>query len=121
RARGQAYEVLGEFVHAQPDYSRALEVSRISRDQQAEWQSLLDLGFLWLARDLAQAGRFIQQALDLAEAGGDVAQIAQSRNRLGNWHLNMDQPERSLDLHRQALATFEALSDRSGVAQSLDL
>jgi DNA-binding CsgD family transcriptional regulator len=121
RVRGQAYEVLGEFVHAQADYSHTLEVSRLSRDQQAEWQSLLDLGFLWLARDLEQAGRFFHQALDLAEAGGDVAQIAHSRNRLGNWHLNMDQPGRSVDLHRQALATFEALGDRSGVAQSLDL
>ncbi len=121
RMRGQGYEVQGGFVQAQADYSRTLEVSRMSRDQQAEWQSLLDLGFLWLARDLEQAGRLFQQALDLAEAGGDPAQIAHSQNRLGNWHLNMDQPEHSLELHRQALATFERLGDPSGIAQSLDL
>jgi DNA-binding CsgD family transcriptional regulator/tetratricopeptide (TPR) repeat protein len=33
----------------------------------------------------------------------------------------MDQPGPSLDLHRQALATFDALGDRSSIAQSLDL
>jgi tetratricopeptide (TPR) repeat protein len=121
RARGQAYEVLGEFRQAEADYARALQAARAVRDQQAEWQSLLDLGFLWLARDLMEAARFFHQTLDLAEAAADQAQIAHSQNRLGNWHLNMDQPGLSLDLHRQALATFEVLGDRSGVAQSLDL
>jgi predicted ATPase len=70
RKRGQAYEVQGEFVRAEADYSRALEAARISGDQPAEWQALLDLGFLWLARDLEQAGGFFRQALDLAQAGG---------------------------------------------------
>jgi DNA-binding CsgD family transcriptional regulator len=121
RARGQAYELQGDFSGAQLDYSRSLEVARASGDLQGEWQALLDLGFLWLARDLPQAGTFFRQALESAERVGDPAQIAHSQNRLGNWYVNLDQPGAGLDLHRRALASFEALGDRSGVAQTLDL
>jgi DNA-binding CsgD family transcriptional regulator len=121
RARGQAYEVQGDFERAYDDYRRALETAREVDDRPGEWQGLLDLGFLWLARDLPQAGAMFQQALELAEVLGDPALIARSQNRLGNWSVNRDQPAPGLDLHRRALTSFEALADPSGVAQTLDL
>ncbi|HJT56416.1 MAG TPA: AAA family ATPase, partial [Ktedonobacteraceae bacterium] len=56
RARGQAYEILGEFEQAEQNYTRALEIARVRQDQQAEWHSAIDLGFLWAGRDYAKAG-----------------------------------------------------------------
>jgi len=50
----------------------------------------------------------------------DPATVAHSLNRLGNWHLNVEQPHEALRCHQEALATFQALSDRRGKASTLD-
>jgi DNA-binding CsgD family transcriptional regulator len=121
RARGQAYETQGEFERAQDDYVAALDAARVARDRGAEWQGLLDLGFLWLARDYERAGDFLRQARDLADQMEDPARLAQSLNRLGNWYANMDQPRQAQGLHRQALVIFRDLNDQPGIAQTLDL
>ena len=121
RARGATFELQGEFTSAEADYARAVATTRAAGDGPAEWQLLLDLGFLWLARDLRRAGEFFRQALELAQVLGDPARIAQSQNRLGNWYVNMDQPAPSMDLHRRALASFAMAGDRRGAAQTLDL
>jgi DNA-binding CsgD family transcriptional regulator len=121
RARGQAYEVLGEFDRAQVDYERVLRAARATGDREVEWQGLLDLGFLWLGRDYALAGDLFHQALALAEQMGDPKRHARSLNRLGNWFVNLDQPQRGQEFHRRALAIFESLDDRPGIAESLDL
>ncbi len=47
RARGQLYETVGEFEKARADLEATLELARASGDLHAEWQALLDLGFLW--------------------------------------------------------------------------
>ncbi len=47
RARGQAYETLGEFEEARVDYEQAFDAGGLAHDSLAEWQSLFDLGFLW--------------------------------------------------------------------------
>jgi len=51
RARGQCYEVLGDFTAARDDYLLALEMAQNTQDQTMEWQSLLDLGYLWTRLD----------------------------------------------------------------------
>ncbi len=66
RRRGQAYETLGDFEHAQSDYKQALDIARNAHDGAAEWQSVIDLGFLWSERDYEQAGTFYHQAIELA-------------------------------------------------------
>ena len=66
RARGQAYEILGDFEQAKTDYERALHAARQAEDGRLEWQSILDLGFLWTGRDYKRAGAYFQQAVDLA-------------------------------------------------------
>ncbi|HZU02324.1 MAG TPA: AAA family ATPase, partial [Ktedonobacteraceae bacterium] len=121
RARGQAYEMLGEFEQAQNDYTLALGAARTIHDRPAEWQSMIDLGFLWAGRDYAQTGTWFRQALTLAEALNDPVLHARSLNRIGNWHANVEQPHEALRYHQEALALFEQLHDAHGIAETLDL
>src|SRR5690606_40427523 len=52
---------------------------------------------------------FFVRALDLATAWGDPLALARSLNRLGNWHMNVDEPDAALAFHERALAL---LADR---------
>jgi tetratricopeptide (TPR) repeat protein/DNA-binding CsgD family transcriptional regulator len=121
RARGQAYETLGEFEQAQRDYTLALEVARGINDHTAEWQSAIDLGFLWAGRDYTQAETWFRRALVLSQSLNDPALHARSLNRIGNWHLNVEQPFEALRYHHRALTAFRDLHDESGIAETLDL
>jgi DNA-binding CsgD family transcriptional regulator/tetratricopeptide (TPR) repeat protein len=121
RARGLAYETLGDFERARADYETALQLADAASDRHAEWQALLDLGLLWAGRDYAQSRDYYQRALALARTMDNPAALAHSLNRLGNWHLNVEQPQEALCCHQEALATFQALSDRRGTAATLDL
>ena len=82
---------------------------------------MLDSGFLGTSTDYAQAGSDFQQALALARAIDEPATLAHSLNRVGNWHANIEQPVAALSFHQEALAIFEALAERSGQAETLDL
>jgi predicted ATPase/DNA-binding CsgD family transcriptional regulator len=121
RARGQAYEKLGEFEHAQHDYTQALDAAREKNNRADEWQSAIDLGLLWAWRDYAQAERWLRQALILSQSLDDPVLHARSLNRIGNWHLNVEQPHEALRHHREALAIFQQLHDSRGIAETLDL
>lgn len=121
RARGQAFELLGEFEKARADHEAALGIARAAADRRSEWQALIDLGFLWAARDFARGGEYLRQALDLARAIGDLALLAQSLNRMGNWNVNAEEPRQALELHREALGIFQTMNDRPGIASTFDL
>src|SRR5947209_20213986 len=121
RARGLAYETLGDFEHARADHEIALQLAHEASDRHGQWQALIDLGFLWAGRAYAEAGDYYQRALALARTMDDPATLAHSLNRMGNWHLNVEQPHEALRCHQEALATFQALSDRRGKAATLDL
>lgn len=121
RARGQCYEVLGDFTAAREDYTRELSVARTMHDTVGEWQSLFDLGFLWTGRDYEQAGNYLHQALALARAMEDSVILARTLNRIGNWYVNLDQPQEGVPYHQEALTIFQALSDQRGLAETLDL
>jgi DNA-binding CsgD family transcriptional regulator len=120
-ARGQAYETIGEFEKARADYEQALMTGRDAHDQKAEWQALIDLGFLWASRDYTRTGDYFREALALARAMNDPQTLAQTLNRVGNWHVNLDQPAPALELHTEALEIFRRLKDREGIAATLDL
>jgi len=120
-ARGQSYEILGEFDNANSDYKQALAIARSVQDPHAEWQGLIALGFLWAGRDYTQAGSYYQRALALARQMGDSLTLAHSLNRLGNWHLNVERPLEALRYHQEALATFQGMNDQHGLAETLDL
>src|SRR5256714_3390297 len=121
RARGQAFETLGEFEQARHDYTQALDAARKMNNRVAEWQSAIDLGFLWAGRDYAQAETWFRQAFILSQALDDPVLHARSLNRIGNWHLNVEQPHEALRYHREALAIFQQLHDSRGIAETLDL
>ena len=83
------------------------DAAHAAGDRDAEWQSVRDLGFLWLARDYARAGEFFRPALDLASQLNNSKRLTHSLNRLGNWYANLDQPLQAHGLHRRALAAFK--------------
>ncbi|HEX6110593.1 MAG TPA: AAA family ATPase, partial [Ktedonobacteraceae bacterium] len=121
RARGQAYETIGEFEQARSDYERALEIAQQTQDSLMEWQSLLDLGFLWAERDYDQAGQWFRRSLDLAQVLDDPKLHARSLNRVGNWLVNTGRVADGLQAHQEALAIFETLHDTQGIAETFDL
>ena len=121
RARGLAYDTLGEFEQAQQDYTRSLEAARERQDRIAEWQSAIDLGFLWAGRDYTQAETWFRQALNLSQALNDPTLHAHSLNRIGNWYVNVEQPQEALRYHHEALRIFQEHHDEPGAAETLDL
>ena len=94
RARGQASEILGDFEQAKADYERALQAARQVQAGLLEWQSTLDLAFLWTGRDYKRTGAYLQQAVDLARHLGDAGLQAHSLTRLATWLLNTDRSPR---------------------------
>ncbi len=90
-------------------------------NSEAEWQSAIDLGFLWAGRDYAQAEIWFRQALILSQSLDDPVLHARSLNRIGNWHANVEQPHEALRYHREALSIFQRLHDARGIAETLDL
>jgi DNA-binding CsgD family transcriptional regulator len=120
-ARGWANETLAEFDRAREDFTSALDRARSAGDQRAAWEALHALGMLWAARDYSRAGDFRRDALRVARAIGDDALVARSLNRVGNWHVNLEEPRAGLPHHEEALALFERLGDQRGVAETVDL
>ncbi|HAJ36642.1 MAG TPA: hypothetical protein DCL15_13225, partial [Chloroflexi bacterium] len=121
RTRGQAYEMLGDFAAARADLEAALAAAQAADERRAIWQSLLDLGFLWTSRDFARAGAYFQEALAVARMLDDPAALGSTLNRVGNWHVNMDDPRTGQRYHEEALAIFQQMDDQAGVAATLDL
>jgi len=121
RQRAGAYELLGDFDGARADHEALLQAARDAGDRRPEWQSLFDLGFLWTARDMAQAQRYQEQALAAARAIGDPALLGQTLNRIGNWRLNMGEPAVALAHHTEAREFFVAANDPAGLAVTDDL
>jgi len=120
-ARGWANETLAEFERANEDFTAALEQARGVDDHRSAWEALRALGLLWAARDYARAGEYRRDALALARVIGDGSLLARSLNRVGNWHVNLDEPQAGLPHHEEALVIFERLGDRRGVSETVDL
>jgi hypothetical protein len=121
RARGRALDTVGAFDRARADFEAGLAAAHAAGDRRREWESLLDLGFLWTSQDYAQTGDYFRQALDLAERLDDPAARAHSLNRVGNWHVNVERPSEGLGYHQRALAIFQQMGDAPGLAETLDL
>lgn len=119
--RAQAAERLGEFDPARAGYEAALAAARAGQALYAEWQSLLALGFLWTARSYQQADDYFQAALQLARQHGEPVTLARTLNRVGNWHLNADEPQIAFAHHEEALTLLRQADDQPAVAETLDL
>lgn len=121
RARASAYQTLGEFDRARVDYEAALETARTRQEPAQEWQSLLDLGALWAARDYEMTGEYYQSAYELARTINEPRALAHTLNRLGNWYANKGDPNAARRHHQEALNLFHSLQDRQGLAETFDL
>jgi DNA-binding CsgD family transcriptional regulator len=119
--RGKASEILGDFEPARHDYEAALETARAEAGEALEWQALLALGQLWAGHDYARAGEYYRRAYALAQAIDDPLMRAESLNRVGNWHVNMDDPDEAVRYHEQALEIFRAQGSQRGQAATEDL
>jgi tetratricopeptide (TPR) repeat protein len=121
RLRGQANDLLGEFEAAQADLDASVGAAQSIPDRTAEWHALLDLSLLWARRSYERTGAYATRALDLARAIDDPRLVAQTLNRVGNWHLNLEQTSEALRHHTEALELFERMGDERGRAETLDL
>ena len=121
RERGVVYETMGDFDRALADQKKALSLAQAAGDRRAEWQALIVLGELWSSRDYERTGVYFREALELARESGDLAEVAISLNRVGNWHVNVERPAEGMKYHREALEIFEELGDRAGAAATFDL
>ncbi|CAN5560712.1 helix-turn-helix transcriptional regulator [soil metagenome] len=121
RSRGTAHETLARFADAEADFESSIRAARVAGDQIEECESTLALGQLWAGRDYSRSGEYFQRALQLARATSDTSLLANVLNRVGNWHVNIDQPALAFPLHNEALAIFETANDIPGIAATLDL
>jgi DNA-binding CsgD family transcriptional regulator len=121
RLRGQAYQMFGDFERARLDYETTLQMARGAGDLKDEWQALLDLSSLWAERDYIQTGVYCQQALELARRMDEPLTLAYTLNRLGNWHMNIEQPHEALHYQLEALTLFQQAQDQQGIAETYDL
>lgn len=119
-ARGRAHEAVGDFAGAREDHEAAIAAAAAAGDRRVEWRAYIDLGMLWAGRDYAHAGAYWQRAHAIARELEDERMIATSLNRLGNWSINSDHPIEALQHHDEALAIFQRLDDRRGIAETLD-
>jgi tetratricopeptide (TPR) repeat protein len=121
KARGHAYELLGDFNAALSDFEQGLQIARAKQDGYAEWQILIDLGFLWAGREYQQTGNYFRLAEKLAWKLNESKLHAHSLNRLGNWFVNTGETLQGLKSHRRALEIFEQAGDEQGMAATHDL
>ncbi len=120
RERGVAHTILSDFERARHDHEIVLQRGRATGDHAVAWQALIDLGMLWAERDYERTGSHYRAALDLARETGDELMIACSLDHIGNWHVNLDEPDLAIPLHQEALARFAAAGERQGMADCLD-
>jgi DNA-binding CsgD family transcriptional regulator/tetratricopeptide (TPR) repeat protein len=120
-SRGQAYDAIGDFSAARADYEAALTAAETEKRPGTALAALLGLGLLWSARDYARALTWLNRASAMARTLDEPAALAHALNRIGNWRLNNDDVEEGLRCHYEALAIFEELDDRRGMAETFDL
>lgn len=121
RKRALVHETRGAFDAALADHTATLARAQADADRIAQCQALLDLGFLWSARDYARTGHYFRAGLAIARELGEPATLVSALNRIGNWYTNVERPAEGIDHHTEALTMAETLQDGRAIAQTLDL
>jgi tetratricopeptide (TPR) repeat protein len=122
RARAvYAPHAAAEQYTASEAFEAALRRANEQGDTATALSALLGLGLLWSWRDCERARGWLDRGLSVARAMDDPAALAQALNRIGNWHANREEIDEALRYHHEALAIFERLGLRRGLAESFDL
>ncbi len=119
--RGHAMDMIGKFESARDDFQNGVAIARQQESRELEWEALIALGALWAESDYRLAGKLIREALDLARNMNDDTRIAHSLNRLGNWHVNIGEPQIARQYHSDARSIFERQKNDRGLAETIDL
>ena len=118
--RSKAFATLGWFDRATSDCETALRIAVQMRDREAEWQSLFNLGTVWLGRDYARAGDYLRQARQLAQEIGKPWKLANTLGALGKLHMAVEQPLEALQCLYQGLAICQEHRHLRGEAETLE-
>lgn len=120
RLRASVSQTLGDLDTTIHDLQAVLAAARRAQEPETEWEALVDLATVTMARDWDAAEPHLDQALDLAQTMGDPVLVARTLNRRGNWELNRGHGDEALALHHQALEIIEEHGDRADLAATVD-
>jgi class 3 adenylate cyclase/CRP-like cAMP-binding protein/tetratricopeptide (TPR) repeat protein len=116
-SRGEARELLGQFVEAQADYERALADARAAGHGQLEAQSLGALAHLHWLQDRFEEGELIlADALDKARSVGDRHLLARLLYTAGTLKFGGGRYREALPMHEEALRVAQEGGDPAGEA-----
>jgi CHAT domain-containing protein len=118
---GKAQEWSGDPSAALASYESALNVSRLSREQQTEAAALNRLGFYYIERsDFDKAFEYGRQARQLSSIIADRQNEAYALLLLGTSRYNQRQLAEARNYLQLSLEIFKAIADSSAQAQVLE-
>jgi class 3 adenylate cyclase/CRP-like cAMP-binding protein len=116
-SRGEARELLGQFIEAQADYERALADARTAAHGHLEAKSLAALAHLYWLQDRFEEGEAIlAEALEKARSVGDTELLARLLYTAGTLAFGRGRYRDALPMHQEALRVAQEGSDLAGEA-----
>jgi tetratricopeptide (TPR) repeat protein len=118
--RGEAFEQLGNFPEAEPDYRAAADRADGAGDRTIAARALAALAHLhWLQDRYADGQRVLEQALEAAREVGAANLIAKSLYTAGTIRFGRGEFDEALALHREAVRVAQGAGDLEGEAWAL--
>ncbi len=115
--RGEAFEQLGRFPEAEPDYRTAAEWGERAGDRMLVARSLAALAHLhWLQDRYEEGQRVLDQALEAAREVGAANLIAKSLYTAGTIRFGRGEYREALELHREAVRVAQEAGELEGEA-----
>jgi signal transduction histidine kinase/Tfp pilus assembly protein PilF len=118
---GKYYHTTGNFDESVLYYKRAIEIYKSRGNMLQSASVLLSLGKTYNNDgNLYMALRCYLDAYDSCEKTSDYINLADVCNHLGTIYLALEQPDRSMEYHRKALAYRVSLNTPEGMANSFN-
>jgi len=118
---GKFYHTTGNFEESVLYYKRAIEIYKSRGNMLQSASVLLSLGKTYNNDgNLYMALRCYLDAYDACEKTSDYINLADVCNHLGTIYLALEQPDRSMEYHRKALAYRVSLNTPEGMANSFN-
>jgi signal transduction histidine kinase/Tfp pilus assembly protein PilF len=118
---GKYYHTTGNFEESVLYYKRAIEIYKSRGNMLQSASVLLSLGKTYTNDgNLYMSLRCYLDAYDACEKTSDYINLADVCNHLGTIYLALEQPDRSMEYHRKALAYRISLNTPEGMANSFN-